>query len=461
MSTARYPCFEAAWGTGKTLASLLKGLILSQAYKGNLGLIVRRVFVDLRDSSIKDFERYTGMTVPLSTKEVDLPNGSKIMFRHGDDLAGLQNINLGWFYIEQAEEFESSDQFNMLRGRLRRELQHDPNFAGSDSFPTLMEHLKTKELRQGMVVANKCGHNWIWHDWTRKPQSSDFELHEATTYDNKNNLPVDFIKDIDSMQYGTETAKRKWRIYVMNSSDELDLEGAYYSKLIQEARASGRIGRYDWDPALPVHTWWDLGVADKMCIVFVQFKDCPIIIDYFEGEGEGIGYYAKILKDKPYVYGEHFAPHDVKNRSIQTGVSLLKFAEGLGLNFKTVQDHKVMDRIEAVRTILPICRINEKLDYLLDILEHYRKEKNDSLSTEERIVYRESPLHDWSSHGCDCVGYMAVTYRFGTIAGKYIGDNRASASYYNAPQVVRVDKRFGDDLFRRGRFYSQRQRVGT
>jgi phage terminase large subunit len=237
-SAKRFPCFAAGWGTGKTMCGLFKGLLLSRAYRNNLGLVVRKVYKDLHDSTMQDFERYTGLSVPQSTAEVEFPNGSKILFRHGGNLSGLQNINLGWFYIEQAEEFESSDEFNMLRGRLRRELIFDESFAVEecDEFPQLYEHLRTRQLRQGMVIANKAGHNWIWHDWLQTPQSADFELHEAKTAQNRHNLPDDFVADLDSMQYGTETAQRKWRIYVDNSWDEVDLEGAYYAKLVGDLR---------------------------------------------------------------------------------------------------------------------------------------------------------------------------------------------------------------------------------
>ena len=50
----RYPAFIAGWGTGKTLFGILRGLRLS-TIPNNLGLIVRKEFTDLRDSTIKDF----------------------------------------------------------------------------------------------------------------------------------------------------------------------------------------------------------------------------------------------------------------------------------------------------------------------------------------------------------------------------------------------------------------------
>jgi len=98
-SLERFPAMIAGWGTGKTMCAILKGRINSRAFKNNLGLIVRKNFTDLRDSTLKDFELYTGIKVPQHTKEIVDENGSVTMFRHGDELSGLQNVNLGWAYI--------------------------------------------------------------------------------------------------------------------------------------------------------------------------------------------------------------------------------------------------------------------------------------------------------------------------------------------------------------------------
>ena len=192
---ARYPAFVAAWGTGKTLFALLRGLRLS-TIPNNLGLIVRKEFTDLRDSTIKDFEDYTGFKLN-SNKDVVLPNGSVIMFRHGKELDVLKNINLGWFLIEQAEEFETDEQFQFLRGRLRRKVP----------------------FHCGMVIGNVKGHNWMWRLWKANPPSDDYKLFEATTSDNADNLPESYIKDLETMK---KESPVHYNRFVSNSWDELE-----------------------------------------------------------------------------------------------------------------------------------------------------------------------------------------------------------------------------------------------
>lgn len=176
-SPARFPAFVAAWGTGKSMCGILRALYLSQHIPNNLGLIVRSNFTDLRDSTIKDFEKYTGLKVNEQTKEVKLSNGSQILFRHASELDTLKNINAGFFWIEQAEELDSAEQWFYLQGRLRRE----------------------GKFRSGWITANTNGHNWVWDLWKDKPHSQDYELIEANTLDNKDNLPTDFMLSLENI----------------------------------------------------------------------------------------------------------------------------------------------------------------------------------------------------------------------------------------------------------------------
>ena len=196
-SDKRYPAFVSGWGTGKTLFGILRGMICSEKVPDNLGVIVRKNFTDLRDSTMNDFERYTGLKVDTN-KEVILPNKSKVMFRHGTELDVLKNINLGWFMMEQAEEFETEEQFEFLRGRLRR-----------SNIP----------FHTGFIIANTNGHDWIWKRWKHSPPSAEYELSEATTFDNADNLPKSFIEDLKRME---EESPHHYARYVMNSWDDLE-----------------------------------------------------------------------------------------------------------------------------------------------------------------------------------------------------------------------------------------------
>lgn len=251
-SEARFPAMKTAWGTGKTMfVCCMKPVLECEKYPGNQWLIVRKEFTRLEDSTIIDFEGYTGLKVG-SDKNVYIRGDnwpenapdSMIMFRHGEQVNKvevLQNMNLGGFSIEQAEEFETDRQFQMLRGRLRR--KGVPHF--------------------GCISANANGHNWIWKKWIKKEfeKISEDEIKElmkesglsrkdikdafdpkqyqcftATTYDNKDNLPLDFIKDLARMK---KESPGHYRRLVMNSDEDMDTE----DKVIPYSAIIGAVGR--------------------------------------------------------------------------------------------------------------------------------------------------------------------------------------------------------------------------
>jgi len=189
---------------------------------------------------------------------------------------------------------------------------------------------------------------------------------------------------------------------------DVPIQGAYYAKQLMLADDEGRIAGVPHDTAAEVHTAWDLGIDDAMSIWFFQAVGREIhFIDYFESSGEGISYYIKYLKEKPYVYGTHYAPHDIKVRELTTGRSRLETARSLGIRFEVVPRLDVEDGIEAVRNMLSRCWFDKtKCERGLSALRSYHKEWD-----EENQVFRLKPKHDWSSHGADAFRTFGVGFR--------------------------------------------------
>jgi hypothetical protein len=192
----------------------------------------------------------------------------------------------------------------------------------------------------------------------------------------------------------------------MECSFDAALTGAYYAKDLQDA--ADRITSVPWEPMLPVHTAWDLGMADSTSIVFwQQTRGGEIrIIDYYEASGQGLDHYVRELRNRPYTYGRHIAPHDIAVRELGTGKSRLEVAESLGIRFEVAKQMSVKDGIDAVRMMLPRCWFDAgKTGSLIEALrlyqEKYDPKRNISLG----------PLHDWTSHAADCIRYMAISQR--------------------------------------------------
>ena len=192
--------------------------------------------------------------------------------------------------------------------------------------------------------------------------------------------------------------------------------GAYYGKQMALARKEGRITSVPHETGAEVYTFWDLGVDDSMTIWFTQFigKETRCI-DYYENSGMGLAHYAKVLKEKPYVYGDHYMPHDAAVREMSAGEhakSRVEVAEELGIKPIIVVERPrntdaVMNGIEAVRNALGSCWFDERKCSLgISALEGYKAEYD-----EEKKILRKTPLHDWCSHGADGFRTFAVGYK--------------------------------------------------
>jgi hypothetical protein len=181
-------------------------------------------------------------------------------------------------------------------------------------------------------------------------------------------------------------------------SFEVAIEGAYFSTQMMTMRKQGRICRI---PVLdaPVYTTWDLGLNDSMAITFWQDVGMERrAVDYYENNGEGFGHYARILSERGYNYQRHYMPHDADHRMLNVLATTRKQeAESAGIKPIEVLDRikAKQDGIEASRAFMPHVYIDEvRCAQLIKCLDSYRKEWDD-----KRGVYKDHPLHDWSSHG--------------------------------------------------------------
>lgn len=185
------------------------------------------------------------------------------------------------------------------------------------------------------------------------------------------------------------------------------VEGNYYSKYIEAAHEENRIGAVPYQRQSRVYTAWDIGIGDSCSIIFFQIVGNSVhVIDYYENHGEGLPHYADVLYRRPYLYADHFAPHDVANRSFSSGLSTQEVASGLGIKFVVLPTLKITIEagIEAARGIFPRVYIDENhAKKLIVCLENYRKEFDERLQT-----YKSRPLHDKYSHGADAFRYLAI-----------------------------------------------------
>lgn len=92
------------------------------------------------------------------------------------------------------------------------------------------------------------------------------------------------------------------------------------------------------------------------------------VIDFYQNSGEGLRHYMKVLKDRGYVYVEHWGPHDIDNREFSSDAKTRREMAREGyeidgqhyrMTFQVVSKIGVDDGIDQVRDILPHCAFDE------------------------------------------------------------------------------------------------------
>lgn len=196
--------------------------------------------------------------------------------------------------------------------------------------------------------------------------------------------------------------------------------GTYYASLVSKLEAEGRVdARVEFDPEFPVEMATDLGFSDSTAMWFWQDRpDGIAVIDYEEDHGKALPHYFKLLRDKPYKYKKIWLPQDARQKTLQTGRSTLEqfifaFNEGGLLHGKAhgqdwapveiAPELSIQSGIDAARMMLPKCHFNPRCSDGIEALRAYRREYD-----EDREVFNDKPLHDWSSNGADGFRYLCL-----------------------------------------------------
>jgi hypothetical protein len=117
------------------------------------------------------------------------------------------------------------------------------------------------------------------------------------------------------------------------------------------------------------------------------------------------------IKSKPYAYGCHILPHDIKARELGTGKTRKEVLESMLPNIFVCPDHKVEDGISATRAMLRMSWFDKvRCEPGIMALRNYHKSGTGK------------PLHNWASHAADAkrVGYVAYNMIQPMIAGSNV-----------------------------------------
>ncbi len=252
-----------------------------------------------------------------------------------------------------------------------------------------------------VFLSTPRGKNHLWELWNIAQNSPDWFAYKMTVADTGHISLHDIEREKASGEMSEDLIQQEYFC-----SFEMGVEGAYYSKYLDRMRLKNQIGTVPWEASFKVHTAWDIGVRDSTTIIFFQTIGQTVrIIDCYENSKHGLEHYIKVVEQKPYTYGKHIAPHDMRVREFGSGMTRLEKAKQLGLNFTVAPDISIEDGIEAVRSLFSKLWVDEQnCRQLIKALENYRQEFDI-----KKRVYKSQPLHDWSSHFADAMRYLAVS----------------------------------------------------
>ncbi len=191
------------------------------------------------------------------------------------------------------------------------------------------------------------------------------------------------------------------------------VEGAYYAACLREADKQGRIGNVAADPLMTVRAFWDIGgtgaKADACAIWVAQFVGREVrVLDYYEAQGQPLAAHVAWLRERGYGKALCVLPHDgatndrVHDVSFESALRAAEFSVTVIANQGTGAASR---RIEAARRLFPSIWFNGATTEAGREALGWYHEKRDA----ERNIGL-GPNHDWSSHGADAFGLMAVAY---------------------------------------------------
>lgn len=346
-------------------------------------------------SILKKYTRFPGVVHKESELLVAFPNGSKITLYGAENPDRLRGIGLSGVVF---------DEYGMQPINIFTEVIR----------PTLLEN-----GGYGIWIGTPKGRNEFFFLYETHKNDSEWFVCHLTVDDTK-------VIDREEIENSRRTMSQEEFMQELYCSFNSSAKGAVYAQELARTRSDNRITAVPWQREYKVHTVWDIGVGPAMAIGFYQHIGVRLhMIDFWQGtENDGIDQAVSVVKRKEYIYGTHFAPHDINARETSTGKARIDFAKDLGLSFSVIDPKtNVDDGIQIAKFMFDRLMVDkEKCALWIDAISEYKREWDD-----KRNMFREVPYHNWTSHAADVHRYAAL------VENKMIEENRYYEIPYNPP----------------------------
>lgn len=251
--------YQGGYGSGKTFAGSLLGILLALKYPGVRGLVGAQTYTLVRDTTLQSYFEHlenVGFVEDVdyewssSLQKLTFQNGSEILFRHFDEPNKLKSLNLGFVEIEEMSDIPY-DTFKVLLSRMRQRARKAWN-----NFTYRIFGHTNPEMNRG----------WVYNTFVDNP-APNYRLISAPTTQNIY-LPDGFcdeLKKIYDEQY--------YRIFVLAENGEAN------TNLVVKGFSDANVKEIAYQPEMDLHISCDFNV-DPMCWVLAHKTEDKVF--YFD-----------------------------------------------------------------------------------------------------------------------------------------------------------------------------------
>ena len=398
-SKAKYRAIIGGYGCGKTTTGVMEAIIQSLLYPNNLGLIGRADAVRLRLTTMEVLNELLPSRLVVERNEhlrmITLINGSRIIYtgllEAYDSIEKIKSLNLGWFYIDQAEEIDENV-FIELKNRLRR----------------------TPSGRCAWITANPRGKNWIYKYFVSKEALSpkdnpeDWQYWKVSSYENKY-LPQDYIEELEKLP------EHLYKVYVLGEFEGFKdnvFNVNWDDVIVNYQDFEDTVKNIGWGDKAFFIAGIDYGFRNPTAILFIVLNHSGIwVFDEIYRSEMTIEDMVQAIKEKEELWGVKFIyviDPATKQRSALGGTSIL---DELSLYFQVIPgNNEIKISIARIQSLFNQGKIkitNNCKNLIKELKEYSWKEEADEWQgkTQEKISTSKA------DHAVDALRY-AINYLY-------------------------------------------------
>ena len=324
-SKSKYPALVAGYGSGKTVAFVLKAILEAGRNPCKTILLAEPTYPMIRDvlqPTLEETLEKLGFNFKYKASETKYTimwkNGySNIILRSAENFRRWAGLNLAGFGIDEAALLKDDKAWKMGLSRLR-----DGN------------HLS------GWITTTPEGFNFVYDLWKDNPKN-EYHLVQGKTTDNTF-LPQDFI---DSLYENYD--EKLISSYIHGNFVNLQYGTCYYG-----FNRDDNVKQVSYNSSLPIRIAMDFNIDPISCVLFQIYRDKPRIRVFDEIQLSHSGGYqlmteriAKLIKEKyPYENPNLLQP---KNKLVDTTGHYICYPDPAGKNRHTsalMSDHDILRR---------------------------------------------------------------------------------------------------------------------